>query len=379
MTTRSYYNLLGVPYNCSQVELTKAYRKLAIQFHPDKNPEGCERFKDITRAYKVLSDPNNRRTYDLGGEEAMKNGISKMFAAFNFSWGDLDLLLKKYNGNIANVKVAKSPNTIHEIYVSLEDIYVGNSVEKTVDKTCNCVNCRGLGVTLGTERCLDCGGMGKNSEMVVCVTCQGKCLQSVLCTTCEGVKFYTTSKKYVIQLKKGMLEGQEVSFTSEGDELPGSGPGDRIFKVKYSEHPHYRRENIIKLIRTVDITLKEAILGFRKSIMSLDNRRLVITREPSDKIITSGTRNIVEKEGMPDIFNPEKHGKLVLEYRVNYPKRLTQEQLSALTSLLQPKIGPTHRCCRAVFLKDVCKELDAIKSEVFPLKCCPVHECNCHN
>lgn len=66
-------------------------------------------------------------------------------------------------------------------------------------------------------------------------------------------------------------------------------------------------------------------------------------------MITSGTRNIVEKEGMPDIFNPDKHGKLVLEYRVNYPKRLTVEQHAALTSLLQTNIGPTHRCARAVF------------------------------
>lgn len=78
-----------------------------------------------------------------------------------------------------------------------------------------------------------------------------------------------------------MLEGQEVSFTAEGDELPGSGPGDRIFKIKYLEHPHYRRENIIKLIRTVDISLKESILGFRKQILSLDGRKLVISLNPN--------------------------------------------------------------------------------------------------
>lgn len=370
MTTRSYYSLLGVSYNCSQLELTKAYRKLAIQFHPDKNPEGLEKFKDITRAYKILSDPSNRRTYDCGGEDAFRNGLSKLFTQFNFQWGDLDKLLKMYGRN--GQKTVKSPNTVHEVLVTLEEIYSGNKVEQCVDKITNCVPCRGSGKIISEESCLECVGTGLTPESdLPCEICQGTKLQSKSCIKCDGDGACVDNKKYIIQLKKGMLEGQEISFTGEGDEEPGCSAGDRIFKVKYLEHTSYRRENIIKLVRCVSLDLGEAVWEFRRKIRTLDGRTLAIRRLQHGKVLSSGTRNIIEQEGMPDIFNPDKRGKLVLEFKVNYPKRLTQEQISAVKTLLAYTSQPKQKTVRQVFLKDMMQQDQQLITKNFPSSCCP--------
>ncbi|KAH6931060.1 hypothetical protein HPB50_021999 [Hyalomma asiaticum] len=135
-----YYDILGVKPNCTQEELKKAYRKLALKYHPDKNPAEGERFKQISQAYEVLSNAEKRRIYDQGGEQAIKEGAGSGGGGFS---APMDLFDMFFGGGMGRRRENRGKNTVHQLGVSLEELYNGATRKLSVQRCTICDKCEG--------------------------------------------------------------------------------------------------------------------------------------------------------------------------------------------------------------------------------------------
>ncbi|KAG9333582.1 hypothetical protein JZ751_011319 [Albula glossodonta] len=297
-----YYDMLGVKPNASPDELKKAYRKLALKYHPDKNPTEGEKFKQISQAYEVLSDAKKREVYDRGGEKAIKEGGAG----------------------------GGGKNVVHQLTVSLEDLYNGATRKLAVQKNAICERCEGRGGRKGAvEPCPNCRGAGVQVQMhriglglvqqvsTICGACQGqgqRISPRDKCKACGGRKITRQKKILEVHIDKGeaaamsisqppgtcaiptpappppaaggnscacpgMKDGQKIVFHGEGDQEPGLEPGDIIIVLDQKVHPVYTRQGE-NLIMNMELQLVEALCGFQKPIKTLDNRTLLITSHP---------------------------------------------------------------------------------------------------
>lgn len=152
-----FYDLLGVTPGCNSDELKKAYRKLALKYHPDKNPSEGERFKQISQAYEVLSDPEKKRVYDQGGEQALKDGGAEGFPQGFSNFTDM---FDIFFGGGPRRGPQRGKDVVHEITVTLEDLYNGSVRRLALHKNVVCKTCDGKGCNKGASYCNTCGGSG---------------------------------------------------------------------------------------------------------------------------------------------------------------------------------------------------------------------------
>ncbi|KAJ0240330.1 DnaJ domain-containing protein [Hirschfeldia incana] len=310
-----YYNILKVNHNAKEDDLRKAYKRLAMIWHPDKNPsarrdEAEAKFKRISEAYDVLSDPQKRQIYDLYGEEGLKSDNipdSNAFynhqhhrqqhppnaAPFRFNPRDADDIYDEIFGpeefrdrsfRNAPGEMRKAPPVENPLPCSLEDLYKG--VKKKMRLSRNVYD--------------------------------------------ASRKLRVVEEILPIDIKPGWKKGTKLTFPKKGHEEPGIIPADIIFVVEEKPHPVYKRDGNDLLV-SKEITLLEALTGKTLDLITLDGRTLVI---PLTDIINPDHEVVVTNEGMPISKEPGKKGNLRLKLSVRYPSRLTAEQKSELKRVL---------------------------------------------
>lgn len=348
----AYYDLLGVKPNCSADDLKKAYRKLALKFHPDKNPNEGERFKAISQAYEVLSNDEKRRLYDMGGEKAIKEG------GMGGGSSPMDIFDMFFNmggrGRGRDHGPRKGKDMHFSLSVSLEELYNGSTRKLKVSRKQICEGCKGSGTKtpgVGPETCTSCRGTGMTVRIerlgssfvqqiqTMCPECSGtgeKIAAKDRCKSCQGEKVVKSSKVLEVHIDKGMLDGQKICFSGEADQDPAYEPGDIVVMLEQKSHETFKRVSNINLMINLNINLTEALCGFQKAITTLDNRTLMLTIIPGE-VIKHGAVKFVSGEGMPTYKNPFEKGKLIVQFTVDFPEKLSPAIIPSLESLLPPR------------------------------------------
>lgn len=339
------YETLGVNPNCTPDELKKSYRKMALKYHPDKNPDAGEQFKEISYAYEVLSDPKKRDIYDKGGEQALKEGTG---GGFHSPMDVFDMLFGGGGGR--RRQPDKGKDVIHKLKVSLEDMYNGTTKRLSLQKNVICAKCNGRGGKEGaTQTCGNCRGTGMyvriqqiGPGMVqqiqsMCRDCHGqgeRINAKDRCKTCNGKKIVKESKILEVHVDKGMIEGQKITFHGEGDQEPGMEPGDVIIVLIEKEHDIFHRQKQ-DLLMKMEISIVESLCGFKKVVKTLDDRDIVITSHPGE-VVKYGDVKCVMGEGMPVYRDPYQKGRLVVQFTVEFPQNnwASESDLKKLEALL---------------------------------------------
>uniref|UniRef100_A0A9J7Y122 DnaJ homolog subfamily A member 2 n=1 Tax=Cyprinus carpio carpio TaxID=630221 RepID=A0A9J7Y122_CYPCA len=314
------YDILGVSPSASENELKKAYRKLAKEYHPDKNPNAGDKFKEISFAYEVLTNPEKKDLYDRYGEQGLREDM------------------------------------VHPLKVSLEDLYNGKTTKLQLSKNVLCSTCNGQGGKSGAvQKCTACRGRGMRimirqlapgmvqQMQSVCTDCNGEgevISEKDRCKKCEGKKVIKEVKILEVHVDKGMKHGQKITFGGEADQAPGSEPGDIVLVLQEKEHETYKREGN-DLSMTHKIGLVEALCGFHFTLKHLDGRQIVV-KYPAGKVIEPGSVRVVRGEGMPQYRNPFEKGDLFIKFDVQFPENnwLSPEKLSELEDLLPTRADP---------------------------------------
>ena len=332
---KDYYKILGVEKSADSAALKKAYRKLALKYHPDKNkqPGAEDKFKEISEAYEVLCDEKKREIYDKYGEEGLKGGFNGAspnmnsnetfnfggnggFQTFTFTSGDafntfsrvfgeggegLESLFSSFDGfpqsnmnfnfgtrsHGANKRQKiQDPPIFKDLLVSLEDIAHGCSKQIKITK-------------------------------------------KVLCE--DGQSYGCEQKILTIDIKKGWKEGTKITFPKEGDQLKGRIPADIVFVLKDKPHPYYSRDKFNNLIFKPKITLCDALCGGQIPVPLLNGDVRTISW---NKVIQPGEKNIVPGCGLPNPKCNDKFGDLIIEFDIIFPSELTSSSKQVIKNLL---------------------------------------------
>lgn len=322
------YDVLGCHPNATTSELKKAYRKMALKFHPDKATGDEEKFKEISYAYEVLSNAEKRDTYDKHGEEGLKEGAGGMGG---FSNAD-DIFNMFFGGGSRRKDDNKTKDIVFEMQVTLEELYNGKERSIVINKDVLCDACEGRGGAEGhTKQCDYCNGQGVQVIMhqmfpgimqqsrTVCKECRGQgevIPDRYRCKTCYGQKTVNTEKVLKVNIDPGMTDGQKIVFHEEADQKPKKKPGDVIVVLDEQKHKVFRRKGV-DLIMNLELELVEALCGFDRIIDTLDKRQIVISTIPGE-LIRPGDLKTVLNEGMPRQKTQDK-GRLVIRFSIKFP------------------------------------------------------------
>ncbi|CAM6051595.1 unnamed protein product [Sphagnum compactum] len=352
-----YYNVLGVSKTASQDELKKAYRKLAIKNHPDKGGDP-EKFKEISQAYEVLSDPEKRDVYDQYGEDALKEGMAGGGASHN----PFDIFESFFGGGGQSFgggsgrgsrRQRRGEDVVHPLKVSLEELYNGTSKKLSLSRNVLCAKCKGKGSKTGaSSRCAGCQGSGMKvsirqlgPSMIqqmqhVCADCKGSgevISEKDKCGQCKGQKVVQDKKTLEVHVEKGMQHGQKITFQGEADEAPDTETGDIVFVLQLKDHPKFKRKGDDLFVQHT-LTLTEALCGFQFPLTHLDGRQLLIKCSPGE-IVKPGQCKAVNDEGMPHYQRPFMKGRLYIQFSVDFPETgsLSPDQCKAIEAILPPR------------------------------------------
>lgn len=356
---RDYYEILGVSKNASADEIKKAYRKLAVKYHPDKNPgdkEAEEKFKEAAEAYSVLSDADKKAKYDQFGHA----GVEGAGPDFSGGFGNLNDILNDlfgggfggfsgfggfggFGGGQRQQRVFRGRDIRVRVKLTLDEIAKGVEKEISIEKSVPCTECGGKGAKNSSDikTCPACNGTGEvqrvtNSflgQTITRSTCQqcggeGKIISNP-CRSCSGSGLVRKRETIKVRIPAGVEAGMQLTLQGQGHAAKNNGVnGDLLVVIEEQEHPNLRREGN-NLYYTKIISVPDAILGGETEIPCLDgNYRIKI--EPGTQ---SGTTVRLRGRGLPTVNGYGGTGDLYVKFAVWIPKKLGKEEKAAMESL----------------------------------------------
>ncbi len=290
MSKRDYYEVLGVSKGVDEKELKKAYRRVAMKYHPDRNPDNAEaeeKFKEASEAYEVLSDSQKRAAYDQyghAGVEGAAGGGAGGFGGANFSdiFGDVFGDIFGGGGGGRRGGPARGSDLRYTLELDLEDAVKGTSVKIKVPTLVSCKPCSGTGAKPGTQpkTCSTCGGVGQVrmqqgffQVQQTCPTCRGKGKEiGDPCSSCHGQGRVEETKTLSVKVPPGVDTGDRIRLSGEGEAGTDGGPaGDLYVQVSVKEHEFFQRDGK-NLYCEVPISIFDACLGGELEVPTLDGR-----------------------------------------------------------------------------------------------------------
>ncbi len=346
---RDYYEILGVSRNASEQEIKKAYRRLAREHHPDANPgdpEAEERFKELTEAYEVLSNPESRRAYDTYGHQVPRGAGAGGYPGGGDPFGGFQDIFEAFFGDRFGGDPffgggrtrgpSRGADTEAEVEVSLQEAAFGAEREIRVQTVKNCPVCEGIGGTKSHE-CPTCGGagavrmvresiLGQMVSTQTCSTCRGQGrIIDERCENCQGSGRVSEVIRRTVRIPAGIEDGMRLRVSRAGHAgEPGAPPGDLYVTVRVEEDAELMRDGE-DLIHRLRINFVEAALGTEARVPTLDGSR-EIKIEPGTQ---PGTTLRLRNEGMPRIRGRGR-GDLKIVVDVMVPTRLSSEQRELL-------------------------------------------------
>ena len=357
MTKKDYYDILGVNKDASKSEIKKAYRKLALKYHPDKNKsdDAEEKFKEISEAYAVLNDDEKRQMYDRYGHSGIDQQFTQEDIFRNADFGDIfrnmgfgfdinDIFDQFFGGRRGygrKQRRTRGSDLRYDMQISLEDTYKGLETTIRVPRSEKCESCGGTGAKPGTspKTCPKCNGTGQMktsrrtafgmfTQVSACNKCggSGKIIEEP-CPECNGSGTVQKTRDIEIKIPSGVDDGSQLRLSGEGEAGPG-GTGDLYIVVHVKNHPEFKRRGL-DLYKSINISFPEAALGTKKEIRTIDGG--------TEKIkIPSGTQNgeviKVRNKGMPDIRNRGR-GDLFINIKIKTPEKLSRKAKKLLEEL----------------------------------------------
>lgn len=363
MAKRDYYEVLGVSKTADEKELKKAYRKKAMEYHPDRNPdnkEAEEKFKEVNEAYEVLSDTEKRAAYDRFGHAAFEQGgMGSGFGGFQGGFSGFggfedifgDLFGGAFGGGSRQRRNSpiKGSDIRYRMNISFEEAAFGVEKEITITREDECSACHGTGAKAGTQpqKCGTCGGSGQVNRQVktpfgmmmsttTCPTCQGAGeVITEKCEKCHGAKTETKRTNKKVRIPAGIDDGATIRMAGEGNQGMRGGPkGDVYITVNVSPHKHFRREGYNVWLE-IPISFVDAALGADIKVPTLDGDVKYKIPEGTQ----TGTVFRLKGKGIT-FLNSDRRGDQMIKVIIQTPKKLNAKQKDALKNfdkLLNPK------------------------------------------
>ncbi len=361
MSKRDYYEILGVSKSASDDEIKKAYRKLAIKYHPDKNPDDKsaeEKFKEAAEAYEVLSNPEKRQRYNqfghagVGGASSGNGGgfgggmnMDDIFSQFGDIFGGGGFGGFGGSSRGGGRRVMRGSNLRVKVKLNLQEIAKGVEKKLKVNKFVSCNTCKGSGAKNGTfDTCKLCNGSGVQVKMqqtflgamqtqTTCSGCngEGKTVKDK-CNTCHGDGIVRAEEIISINIPAGVAEGMQLSVGGKGNAAPRGGiNGDLLVLIEEEEHPELKRDGS-NLFYDSYVNFADAALGTSIEIPTVDNK-VKIKIEPGTQ---SGKVLRLKGKGLPDV-NSYGTGDLLVNINVWTPQHLSAEEKKALEAFRASK------------------------------------------
>jgi len=356
---RDYYEVLGVSRNAPKEEIKDAYRKLAMQYHPDRNksPDAEEKFKEISEAYAVLSDDEKRQQYDLLGHTGFDQRYSRedifrgadfdsIFRDLGFGFGDIFRIFfgGGFGGGFGE-RISKGRDLIYDLKITLEEAAKGTAKEIEVPRIEKCDVCNGSGAAPGTSprTCSRCNGTGKIQnvrkssfamyvQVTPCPTCRGKgTVIDSPCKNCKGTGLTRKKRKINVKIPAGIDDGYQLRLRGEG-EMPqqgGGSPGDLYVLIRIPPHKYFKREED-NLWYDLMISYPQAALGTEVSVPTLEGNTNVKIHPGTQQ----GEILKLKGKGMPR-FRGYGKGDLLIHIGISVPEKLTDKQRALLEQLAE--------------------------------------------
>ena len=354
---QDYYDLLGVDKNASPDQIKKQYKKMAMKYHPDRNKENKEeastKFKEISNAYNVLTDPQKKQIYDQYGEEALKQGgggpggmgvdpfemFQEMFGEGGmpggFSFGGMGGMPGMGGMGGMGGGGRKNKPEVKRINVSLEDLYKGKTLKFSITHTVlksgkensvkDCPHCNGTGIQVKVIQ------MGPIIQQMqgMCDNCKGTG------KICDSSNLNKVNKKVTVNIEKGMCNGEQIILQGLGQfNVATMKNDDLVFVLNEQEHHIFKRmEN--DLVVGLDINLVDSLIGFKMEFTHLDGEKIIIE---SNSVIKQDDIKVIKNKGMPYNSRGEVFGDLIFKFNVIYPDIIDSEHFDKIKTALPETI-----------------------------------------
>mmetsp|Transcript_33287 Transcript_33287/g.43898 ORF Transcript_33287/g.43898 Transcript_33287/m.43898 type:complete len:359 (-) Transcript_33287:395-1471(-) len=358
MSSKDYYEILGVQRNASDEQIKKAYRKLALKWHPDKNPnnqeEASRKFQEISQAFEVLSDPEKKKNYDRFGVD----GINMEGSPFG-GGGAESFHFSNPNDLFSRMFGTSNPMEAEQWFADMfSDFGVPGMGDMGGGMPGMRMHMGGGGIPSMFGNQGGPSGMGRSSPFANFgggaqekPTTKAKTIEYPLRVSLEELYTGTTKRMRItkkiydqasgrpvevkvekeINVRQGWKDGTKLTYEREGDEIPGTEPADICFIIQSKPHPRFVRDGN-DLIYTADVTLKEALCGVDTTVETLDNRQLRI----QEISVTPQTETLVPGEGMPLPKNPRRKGDMKVKFNIIFPS-LNLRQKAEMTRILEQR------------------------------------------